>query len=67
METPTISLHEARTEWLWKFCAARRQWNAATKAKDQIGMDYWLREQKKWGALIDLQTRLVNEMKGRTK
>lgn len=67
MSQPSISLHDARTDWLFKFCAARRQWNDAVKSNNKTSVEYWLQEQKKWGALLDLNTRLMNEMKGRTK
>lgn len=67
MKTQTVTLHEIRSEHLVKFCGARRAWNDATKAGTKVQIEYWLQEMKKYAALLDLNTRLQNEMKGRTK
>lgn len=67
MSQPTISLHDARSEYLVKFCGARRNWDDALKSGNKVQSDYWNGEMKKYAALLDLNTRLQNEMKGRTR
>lgn len=65
----TISLTtEGRKEYLTKFIAARGKWLEAQEiyvAGREV--DHWWNQMRKWGGLVDLTTRLQNEMKGRKK
>lgn len=66
-KTPTLSLDDIRREYLCKFIGARNNWKEATKAKVPLSIDYWDSEMRKYAKLLDLTTRLQNEMKGRAK
>ena len=67
MKAKTISLSEIRKEYLAEFIDARKQWDHATQLFDQHAVTHWWNQMRKWGGLVDLTTRLQNEMKGRTK
>lgn len=67
MKTPTLSLDDIRREYLCKFIGARNNWKDAEKASVQVSVDYWNGEMRKYAKLLDLTTRLQNEMKGRAK
>ena len=67
MSQTTISLSEVRKEYLIKFVAARKSWETSLKSKVETDVEYWWGQLTKWGALMDLMTRLQNELKGRTK
>lgn len=67
MTTPTLSLEDVRREYLCKFIGARQNWKDATKGTDAVRTAYWDREMRKYAMLLDLNTRLMNEMKGRIR
>ncbi len=65
--TTTLNLEDMRREYLCKFIGARQNWKEATKAGIKISVDYWDGELRKYAKLLDLNTRLQNEMKGRMR
>ena len=67
MSRKTIHLTEIRKEYLTKFIDARKWWNDARQMADMKAVAHWWDQMRKWGGLLDLTTRLQNEMKGRKK
>lgn len=67
MNRTTISLSEIRKEYLIKFIDARKWWNDAKSMADSKASNHWWDQMRKWGGLVDLTTRLQNELKGRKK
>lgn len=65
--TTNLSVSDLRKEYLAWFVDWRKEWEKMRATQDETGEVYCYEKMKFFGSLIDLTTRLQNEMKGRSR